>query len=1082
MTVIDFGPIFDIFQSSAPSAFSGRATPMHRDRLSRQKICRRGSPLAEIPGDVYGPFCGAAKAGPRSYFYSGTVIRHSCFHLVIVLGLAAGVAIPSTSFPQEFNTPHGGYSVETWDPQSGFHPFSINALDQTPEGYIWLATDGGLVRFDGRDFTEYTTRNLPLFTSNDFTAIAVASDGRLWIGALDGGIWSSTEGGFRAIRRPDDTVRSSEIFSLGASRDGTVWMGDRWGLSRIVDDSIIPVHLPPALEGQVYAITQSPDSTLWFSVGPRVAQLVGRDSVVVRGTLPSPLSVLSLLPSADGGMLIGSNNGLFELRGSTVRKIPGCPMAWIQKLHRDRSGTLWIATADDGLFRYSGGGFEQLTVRDGLPGNRIRTIFEDREGTLWFGTRGGGLFRLKSPAVRVIPAAAGEGYGKISTIYQMRDGTLLIGTRDSGLTVWNGRRSTVLTTRSGIPSDFIRCTMEDARGTLWIGTTGGTVRLPKSGGFPRGGVIEAVRNGVNPIVNVRSIIEDGRGSVWLGTHGNGIFRYQRSTGSISDVTPPLLGYFSLTRILYLLKDGRIIAGSKGGLALVSDSGVVIPENWLRAGISEVFAIHEDDDSTLWIGTYGRGLFRIRGNDVMRATVDEGLFDDVVYAIIEDDRNRLWMSCNTGIFYVDKADLEARAAGSTRPVRSISFGLRDGMSSVECNGGSQPSAWKSRDGRIMFATMGGVAVIDPRLSDPDTIPLRILIDNILVDGSEYPVGGPIELPPESKKIEFNFTAISFHRSADIEFQVLLEGFDEGWVDRGTRRAVAYTSLPHGEYVMRLRARTPEAPWPAESTALPFVVSPHVWERWPVRILLAVSLVAGVVGVMRTRERKIRAEAERNREAQTRITELESRALRSQINPHFLFNSLNGIREAVLGNRTRAASDYLEKFSVLLRNILENSERSTVSLAREIETLRTYIELEQLRFERPFRFSIDVGSGPFLDECVVPPMLIQPVVENAIWHGLSRKEGERMLTIRFSGDGSCVRCTVEDNGIGRAAATAGRAARDPDRKPLGMQITRDRLDILKSRGEHRADVRITDLFHPDGAPAGTRVELIIPVEPP
>jgi LytS/YehU family sensor histidine kinase len=234
-------------------------------------------------------------------------------------------------------------------------------------------------------------------------------------------------------------------------------------------------------------------------------------------------------------------------------------------------------------------------------------------------------------------------------------------------------------------------------------------------------------------------------------------------------------------------------------------------------------------------------------------------------------------------------------------------------------------------------------------------------------------------------------------------------------------------------------------------------------------------------MRLRDRRIRAEADRERELRVTLSELESRALRSQINPHFIFNSLNGIREAVIDGRTGVASEYLEKFSTLMRNVLENSDRRAVTLEREIETLRLYIELERHRFEEPFRFVVGVSASLDPASILIPPMVVQPIVENAIWHGLSAKEGEKLLTITFSGDGRCVKCAVEDNGVGRKRSAV-RAVRPRwNHTPRGMQITRDLIEAFRAEAGGEAGIEVLDLLDGKGEPAGTRVILTIPIQP-
>ena len=339
---------------------------------------------------------------------------------------------------------------------------------------------------------------------------------------------------------------------------------------------------------------------------------------------------------------------------------------------------------------------------------------------------------------------------------------------------------------------------------------------------------------------------------------------------------------------------------------------------------------------------------------------------------------------------------------------------------------------------------------------------------------------LALQPKENFFSLDFSSIGFTRGEDNQFKYRLKNFDDKWSDPDQRRFANFTNVPPGEYVFELQVANNEGLWNEEIFSLPIYIATPWWKApwfWPLMVLVLLGLAYSVykwrIGQVRKEER-LRSEYER------KLAHMEMSALRAQMNPHFIFNSLNSIEYFIIQNEQEKASDYLNRFSRLIRLILQNSKNTVVPLKDDLEALKLYIEIESMRFDNLFDYEVRVEEGLELEKVLVPPMLIQPYVENSIWHGLMQKKDEQGkidLTLRKN-NGTLI-CLIEDNGIGREAALQLKSKSGTRKKSYGMKITSDRLDALNQLASSKASVKIFDLTNPQGEPSGTRVELVIPL---
>src|SRR6185312_980030 len=319
--------------------------------------------------------------------------------------------------------------------------------------------------------------------------------------------------------------------------------------------------------------------------------------------------------------------------------------------------------------------------------------------------------------------------------------------------------------------------------------------------------------------------------------------------------------------------------------------------------------------------------------------------------------------------------------------------------------------------------------------------------------------------------FEFAALNYTNPAKNQYAYKLEGVDKDWVHSGTRRTANYTAVAPGTYTFRVKGSNNEGLWNNEGTSVKIIVLPPWWKTWWAYSLYALAILTALYFFDRFRKKSlIEKERELNKE-----TELEMQALRAQMNPHFIFNCLSSINRFILKNETEAASNYLTKFSRLIRTVLTNSKRPFISLEDELDMLGLYLDMEKLRFKDSFDYRIIFVNTIDAGNVFVPPLLLQPFAENAIWHGLMHKEGQGNLTIEMSIDEKILTCIITDNGIGRNKAAQIKSKSAEKQKSMGLKITKERLAYLNRDNDEEAFFKIEDVTDADGKLAGTKVIL-------
>jgi signal transduction histidine kinase/ligand-binding sensor domain-containing protein len=729
--------------------------------------------------------------------------------LTTVLSACAFVAVPGRAAAQ--------YRLEAWTVDRGLPQNIVTAIQQTRDGYLWVATLDGLARFDGVRFTIFDKHNTPGISSNRFTALYQDQQGDLWLGTENSGVtrchhgrfetWTADQGAPAGLIRGFAPDARSNV--LAVSDDAiTRWAPERGGF--------VATEMPHFIGGyQRLLFDERPG--FW---GRNEEGLHRLDGGLWKTIDASP--GLQALKNPVMGEAQDGTGWLADSDGRVVRVAPGhLPSHGLasgadRMTYRDRQGTSWQIEVDRRLRRSL-----IVPTADGPQRVAFKVLFEDREGHLWLGTDGQGLYCVRRQVVTTYSVAQGLVDRNIYPLLEDDEGAVWIGAWEGGLSrVSRGVFTNYHPAQDGLLSSSVTSLGKSRDGRVWVATHNG-LQVWHHGRFEAAG-----HDFLPPHTSVNVIHQDRDGAMWFGT-GYGLVRVRDGVVTVL-TTRDGLASDNIRAVIDRVAGGLWIA-SYGGLTLITGDRVT---RWTtRDGLpgDMIRSLYEDADGVLWIGTYDSGLARFAHGRFTTFTTRDGLFNDGVFQILEDAQGRLWMSSNRGISRVSKAELNELAAGRRGQVNAVAYGKDDGLANVECNGGLWPAGIRSRDGRLWFPTQDGVAVIDPATITPNPQPPPVQIESVLVGGASAAIDVPLALGPGHEGLEITYTGVTFIDSSRVRFRYRLEGLDRGWTDAGTRRTAYYSHLPVGDFTFRVIAANSDGIWNTSGAGVRIIVTPPFYGR-------------------------------------------------------------------------------------------------------------------------------------------------------------------------------------------------------------------------------------------------------------
>ncbi len=732
------------------------------------------------------------------------------------------------------------YQLDHWTTDDGLPQNTVRGITRTHNGYLWLGTQEGLVRYDGQRFVVIDKAHSEL-PHNHVTALYEDDAGHLWVGTLGGGLVRiDAEDGHMDAYDTTHGLRSNSISAFVQDATGRLWIGTHdAGLHRLEGARILAVT-DTLLGRQITALHRDPRGQLWVGTRTRGLFRLAGDRFVPVTSVPAT-DIAALASGADGRLWIGTRGeGLMALRGDTLTTFTtadGLPQNSVLALIEDGFGTLWIGTEQGGLARFRDGRFDAFDAADGLAHNVIRTLYADHEGSLWIGTDGGGLNRMWDGKFTTYTTREGLPSDMVFTVFEDRDGALWIGTEGGGVSRLHQGRITTLTTRDGLRNDVVVSLAQTPDGTVWIGTAAG-LSAYRDGRFLDPPALEPLSGSF-----IYGLFTDRRGALWIIAE-SGLARLDQ--GHLQRWTTEDGLSSNLVTTLAEDPDGRLWVGTFDGGITVLQDGTAIAHFSTANGLPDdyIVELYADAEGAVWVGTHGNGLSRIDDGRIRTYTSEDGLLNDLIFQILEDDRGHLWMTSNRGLSSIAKADLIAYERGRGPLLQPHVYDRSDGLRSSEFNGGLQPAGWKDRQGRLWFGTTKGVAMIDPRHVRRNTWPPPVVLEAMRVDQQTVPVHSPVTLPPGRNKIEFRFAGLSLIAPERVRYRYRLEGYDATWTEDATTRTATYTNLPPGSYTFRVAARNADGVWSTDAASVTFYLEPFFYQT-PWFLALAVASLVGLM---------------------------------------------------------------------------------------------------------------------------------------------------------------------------------------------------------------------------------------------
>ena len=807
----------------------------------------------------------------------------------------------------------GEYLTDVWTADNGLPDSSVTAIAQTPDGYLWVGTYNGLVRFDGMRFVTFDPANTPELAHARVRKLAVDTQGTLWINTFEGSMTSLRAGVFARewtgaeSLDPDVTLVAASAHqvtfllhrgilrrkslaepsgkgwvdlnppsrSVGAlcvsDREGTVWYrGADKHLWRVAGNDFETVPETSGLAGsQINCLTTDGRGRLWVGTEKEIAFWDGSQFLNATPTNGEPTVNATFLSLAKDGSLWSVADGRVRQSKQRQWRLEVEPLKDFftgnlsrMGAHDARDGAIWFYDYGRGLTHVAADGqVRQFDLLEGFPGDRVNCFFEDHEGNWWAGLDAGGLVRIRERRFQPVDAGAEAATKPAKSVCETSDGAVWVGTLGNGLLRAQAGALTNFSVPGGTGRGFAFCVCPDAAGRLWVSAGEEDLFLYETNSFRRN----------NPIVHgVKAILADREGRIWVAAKNGLLFADSKTPNDFRQHEG-----VGRNRVRALAEDGHgqlWVGAEDGTLFRITTNATTAFRPTDSPTPPAIWSLLAEADGTVWAGTFRGGLLRFRDGQFTRFSSNEGLPDNIICQILDDDAGNLWLGSHQGIFRVAKSALDDFTRGKTSSVPSTVYGRADGLPSLECSGGYQPAAWHGTDGRLWFTTLKGAVSVQPQSIRLNRLPPPVLIEEVVVDGkvvdvlSESPTNALpagvvfdrtkrlLEIGPGRHQFEFRYTGLSLTASDRVQFRYRLGKADTEWVEAGTERNAQYKLLPPGTYRFRVTAANSDGVWNQTGDAITLKILPYYYETAWFRILIilaAVGLVSGAVRYAVTR---------------------------------------------------------------------------------------------------------------------------------------------------------------------------------------------------------------------------------------
>lgn len=961
-------------------------------------------------------------------------------------------------------------------------------VHQDSKGYIWVVGDMGVSRFDGYRFQNYTTKDgLP---ENTILGLYEDYKHRIWFWSLSGQLAYFENEKIHPLTKVNKEMISKFqggiINSIALDKNDTLHIGsfhirglfkvffDGKNQSLIADTTTNRGIYIQEIDSYKNEAVLSLNTELFFydNVKYRLLEHLflidkGRNKQHVKrkwGNFDYSNPNQKCIQLNSKKILISLDNEIWEIDQKRIT----------QKIHFEKQiiylkegkeGDIWVGTYKQGIFLIQNGDFTKKPIQY-LKGKSVSAVSEDTEGGIWFSTLENGIYYLSNQSFLHYNQSCGLMEERINALDVDETGIIWIGSE-------NGIYSSV--DKNKIKNYFLLYNRQESnlkyinafkKGEIVIGGYG--VYLIKERN-----ILDSVTEG-NKVFGSNSCVRaryDGK--LWSGGYGN-IYEIKGNKGN----------YYGCDFRINAMCEGEkgsLLVGGINGLWHFKNKQFIYLGNQhplLKLRINDL----KYNNKTIWIGTKEDGLIIKQGNRIYQIRENQGLISDFCKSVFVDKDGIVWVGTNKGLSRISFKKKNNFTHYQIYNYTTINRLISNEINQVVVKGN-----------KVYVATNKGVTIFDKNNVKKNRTAPPIYITKLTVNQHLIPLRRNYNLAYDQNTFQISYVGLSYKNAGYVEYKYRLQGLiDTNWhYTKYTR--VDFTTLPYGDYSFEVYAKNNDGYWSSKPAMMSFSIAPPFWHTWWFRILGGSVIIAGIFFFIRYRVRLIvkRAEektamykkaAEQEKEKSTlfqKASEMEMKFLSAQMNPHFTFNAMNSIQHFMLEHEPEKAQHYLAKYSKLIRKVLENNMEKFVPLDDELDMLEIYMEIESLRFSAPFEFEIDVCEELEEKEYQIPPMILQPYIENAIWHGIfHKKEGIGKITLSFCLEDNRIKCIIEDNGVGRKRAKELNSSKKEHRS-LGMLITQERLQHLQADSDIDVRTKISDILNENGEICGTRVEVCLPL---
>ncbi len=841
------------------------------------------------------------------------------------------------------------YQVTTWNTAQGLPHPSVLALAQTPDGYIWCGTEAGLARFDGVRFTVFDSQSTPELGNGQIRSLYTDRQGTLWITTRDGRLVRFADRAFTAFIPPRRDSLNLAILNLVDDEDGSLWL--------MPEDLVMMRFTSGHFDAGAKLWPQGPsklnirlgfDGSIWMTTNEVLARRQhGQVNIVLQGSYGGFHG-----PSRTGGYWISTQSQMGLWRNGTWLW-QGAAQAWKSRAMfqwgaEDNQVRLWLASFGDGVFGFDTNGVVlHFTARDGLASDYTRFVLADREDNVWVATENG-LSRIQPALFHTYGLRPGLGADRVTGVCPATEGGLWVGTDGGGLHRLVDGSFSEVTNGPALP--LITAVRVDSASNVWVATRGSGLYRSTGRGFDP---VSAA-----PLVTeVSALFEDSRRRLWVGQRALNTVAQISADGTCRALTLPNPEPIADVRCFAEDKAGGIWAGTCGNGLFRWDGNQwerFTRTNGLPSDL--IWTLHFDrEDHALWIGTAGGGLARWKNARFVVCGTADGLWDNTICQMFDDGLGWFWFGSRRGVFRVSKDSLRQFMDGELPRIHSTAYGERDGLPTLVCSGGVQPSGCRTTDGRLWFATMHGLVCVDPATVAVSAHPPVVRIEHVSLNGEEVreatalnasdATAPAFQIPPGMYRCEFQYTGLSLAAPEAVQFKHRLEGLEREWIVAGASRAATYSRLPPGDYRFLVTAANRDGIWSQAEAVLPFRVLPAFWQTGWFKFGWVATGMASLVatGWLLARHRARRRLADMTRahaleRERTRIAKDIHDDLGSGLT-HIAWLSELAVADSVLPDKVQT---HTRKIAEQARHLVESLDETVWAVSPENDTLESLVQ--------------------------------------------------------------------------------------------------------------------------------------------